>query len=252
MGSVRVRIKLLVCEVFFREVCHIAAQSPTTCDIEFLPKGLHDLGADRMVARLQARVDAVEPGYDAVGLAYGICNNGVVGLTARATRLVIPKAHDCMTLFLGDRKKYRRYFESNPGTYYRTSGWFEHASAGSAGEDTVPQKLGLFQDYRKLVEQYGEENARYIMETMGNATANYNRLTFINMGLPQDPVFRDRAKAEAAKKGWTFDELQGSLELLRGLIDGEWDDRFVIAEPGCAIKAVYTDPDEVMCSCRPQ
>lgn len=247
-----VKIKLLACEVFFREVCHLVAVSPTTCDLEFLPKGLHDLGAERMVARLQERIDAVEQGYDAIALAYGICNNGIVGLTARGTRLVIPKAHDCMTLFLGDRKRYRQYFDANPGTYYRTSGWFEHASSGSAGEDTVPQKLGLFQDFRKLVEQYGEENARYIMEVMGDSTANYSRLTFINMGLPQDSAFRQRAVEEAAKKGWTFDELQGSMELLRVLIDGPWDERFVVVEPGCAIKPVYADPDEVICSCRPQ
>ncbi len=242
------RVKLLACEVFFREVCHLAAQSPTTCDLEFLPKGLHDLGAERMLARLQERVDAAPEGYDAIALAYGICNNGVVGLTARSTRLVIPKAHDCMTLFMGDRKRYREYFESNPGTYYRTSGWFEHASSGGAGEDTVPQRLGLFQDHKKLVEQYGEENAQYIMETMGNSTANYSRLTFINMGLPRDPVFREMARAEAVKHGWTFDELKGSLELLRGLIDGEWDDRFVTVEPGCALRPVYSDPDEVLCS----
>lgn len=242
------RIKLLACEVFFREVCHLVARSPTTCDLEFLPKGLHDLGAERMVARLQERVDAVGDGYDAIALAYGICNNGAVGLTARKSRLVIPKAHDCMTLFMGDRKRYRQYFDTNPGTYYRTSGWFEHASSGSAGEDTVPQRLGLFQDYKKLVEQYGEENAQYIMETMGNSTANYSRLTFINMGLPRDPFFREKAREEAVKRGWTFDEVEGSLELLRGLIEGEWDDRFVTVEPGCSIKPVYADPDEVMCS----
>lgn len=243
------RIKLLACEVFFREVCHLVSGTPTTCDLEFLPKGLHDLGAERMVARLQERVDAVEEGYDAIALAYGICNNGVVGLKARSTRIVIPKAHDCMTLFLGDRKRYRKYFEDNPGTYYRTSGWFEHAGSGGAGEDTVPQKLGLFQDYPKLVEQYGEENAQYIMETMGNSTANYSRLTFINMGLPQDPSFRQRAVVEAEEKKWTFDELKGSLDLLRDLIDGKWDDRFVIVEPGCSIKPIYSDPDEMICSC---
>ena len=54
------RIKLLSCEVFFREICLLAASSPHTCDLEFLPKGLHDLGADKMPARLQEYIDRAD------------------------------------------------------------------------------------------------------------------------------------------------------------------------------------------------
>ena len=38
---------------------------------------------------------------------------------------------------------------------------------------TVPQQLGLFQGFNELVAKYGEENARYIMETMGDPTAEF-------------------------------------------------------------------------------
>ena len=57
--------------------------------------------------------------------------------------LVIPRAHDCIALFMGSRQRYREYFDAHPGTYYRTSGWIERDDATSAGEETVSQRLGL-------------------------------------------------------------------------------------------------------------
>ena len=50
---------LLCCEVFFREVCLLAANSPHTIDVAFMPKGLHDLGVERMAPRLQEQIDAI-------------------------------------------------------------------------------------------------------------------------------------------------------------------------------------------------
>ena len=72
--EVHMKLKLLCCDVFYREVCHLVAESPNTCDIDFLPRGLHDLGCERMVARLQEKIHASEGGgYDAICLAYGLC-----------------------------------------------------------------------------------------------------------------------------------------------------------------------------------
>jgi hypothetical protein len=235
-------LKILCCEVFYREVCGLVAESPLRCDVEFLPKGLHDLGSERMVARLQERVDACDDGpWTGVALVYGLCNNGTVGLRARKHRLVIPRAHDCIALFLGDRHRYRRLFDAHPGTYYRTTGWIERADAAGAGEETVPQKLGLFMRYEELVEKYGEDNARYIMDTMGDATANYDRLAFIRMGLACEDRFRAMAEEEARRKGWAFEEIPGSMALLRKLTRGEWDDDFLLVEPGHTLRASHDD-----------
>ena len=236
------RLKLIACEIFFRELCHLVSRSPNICDIEFLPKGLHDLGSDKMAPRIQERIDAVDAErYDAIILGYGLCNNGIIGLHAGDLRMVVPRSHDCIGLFMGDRCKYREYFDAHPGTYYRTTGWTERDDASGAGDETVPQQLGLFMDYASLVEKYGEENAKYVMETMGYDSAHYDRMTYINMGLSCEESFRDRAQQEAAEKGWQFDELQGSMKVLRKLVDGEWDDDFLVLEPGEVIAARYDD-----------
>ena len=236
------RLRILCCEVFFREICLLVSRSPHTIDLEFLPKGLHDLGADRMVPRLQETIDQeTDKEYDAIVLVYGLCNNGVVGLKARRTRLVIARVHDCIGLFMGDRFRYLEYFHAHPGTYYRTTGWLEHADSNSAGEATVSQKLGLAMQYEELVRKYGEDNAQYIFETLGDKTQNYDRLTFIRMGLEGETPFLETARREAEEKGWTFDEVGGSLRLLERLVYGKWDDDFLILEPGQTIQPTHAD-----------
>ena len=120
------RIKLIGCEVMFREICHLVARSGHQVDIEFLPKGLHDQKSAVMRARLQERIDAVSAAdYDAIVLAYALCGNGLAGLEARAIPLVLPRAHDCIALFMGSRHRYQQYFDTHPGVYYKTSGWIE-------------------------------------------------------------------------------------------------------------------------------
>ena len=209
-------------------------------DPAFLPKGLHDLGVERMVPRLQEQIEALSgEGCDAIVLVYGLCNNGIVGLQARDTRLVIPRAHDCIALFMGDRQRYLDYFHAHPGTYYRTTGWLEHADSTGAGEETVSQKLGLAMQYEELVIKYGEDNAKYIWETLGDRTQHYDRLTYIRMGLECEEPFRQKARREAEEKGWTFDEVEGSMALLRKLIHGEWGEDLLILEPGQSVQPTH-------------
>ena len=81
------RLNLIGCEVLFREMCHACAHSPHQVDLEFLPKGLHDLGGKPMAAKLQEAVDRTPEGaYEAILLGYALCGNGLDGLQARQDR----------------------------------------------------------------------------------------------------------------------------------------------------------------------
>ncbi len=236
------KFKVLACEVFTRELEQLSKDCAHQLDITYLPKGLHDLGQDKMLARMQAEVDAVPAqAFDAILLVYGLCNNGISGLKANNTKLVVPRAHDCITLFLGGRAEYKQEFDNNPGTYYRTTGWIEHESADGAGDETIQQKLGLFMAYEELVEKYGEDNAKYIQETMGSGVEHYSRLAFIQMGVDGEEPFIEQSRKEAEEKEWTFDLVKGSLTLLQRLTRGDWDDDFLIVEPGRSISPTHDD-----------
>lgn len=234
-------MKLLSCEIFYREFCAAVTRSPNVVDVEFLTKGLHDIGSEGMLERLQAAVDRVGTDYDAVLMGYALCNNGLAGLTARAVRLVVPRAHDCITLFLGSKERYLDYFENNPGVFYETTGWLERGdSNGDLSQLALGKKLGFDQSFEDLVARYGEDNARYLWEELGNLARHYRQITFIEMGIEPDASFEERARQMAKAKGWNFANVKGDLGLIQRLVDGVWDDReFLIVHPGCKIAATY-------------
>ena len=156
-----------------------------------------------MAPRLQEAIAAAPAGkYDAILLGFALCNNGILGLRAGHTQLVVPRAHDCITLFLGARAKYRAYFDAHPGTFYLTSGWIERDTnpPPEAGGTTIQDKLGLNLTLAELKEKYGEENAAFLLETLGDLTKNYSRMAYIDIPCTRRLGFRECAEQAAARE----------------------------------------------------
>ena len=230
------RVKIVSCEVLFREICHLAAKSPNQVDVEFLPKALHDQKSAAMRGKLQERIDAATPdSYDAVAMAYALCGNGTAGICARGIPVVLPRAHDCIALFLGGRRRYQEYFDTHPGVYFKTSGWIERGSTSS-------QLTGFGLEMADLVARYGRENAEYLYDELNRYRTTYSRLTYIQMGIEPDGRFEQRAREDAADRGWDFEKVAGDMELLRRLVDGDWGEAdFLVVPPGHSVAATYDD-----------
>jgi hypothetical protein len=232
------RLKLIACEVLFREMCDACARSPHQVDVEFLPKGLHDLGGRPMASKIQEAVDRTpEALYDAILLGYGLCGNGLDGIEARHTRVVAPRAHDCIGLLMGSRERHLAHFERNPGTYYRSTGWLER---GKGLQQLTHQTMGTDESLEASILKYGEDNGRYVYDELTRYRTIYSKLTFIETGLEAGGTFLAEAAAEASQKGWSFERLPADLGWLRRLVNGEWAEaEFAIAEPGQRIVASY-------------
>jgi hypothetical protein len=236
------KLKLIACEIFYRELCAAVSRSPNQVDLEFLPKGLHDIGSQAMVARLQEALDRVDGSrYEAVLLGYGLCNNGLVGLAARSAPLVIPRAHDCITLFLGSRERYMEYFHGHPGVYFMTTGWIERgADAGELRQVSISHQVGLDRTFEELVAKYGEDNARYLHEQLCDTTRNYSQFTYIEMGIEPGDLFERRVEDEAERRGWSYEKIRGDMGLIQRLVDGDWGEKdFLIVPPGDTVAASY-------------
>ncbi len=232
------RLKVIACNVLFREICLCAAYSRNVIDMEFLEKGLHD-EPDKLRSIVQTKIDEIDGRkYKAVVLGYALCSNSLAGIRARDIPIVIPKAHDCITLFLGSKESYKKHHDDVPGTYYYTSGWMERSGANM--ERKVRDTAGLSKKYREYVEKYGEDNARYIIEIENSWVNNYSRAVFIDVGFMEFPEFEENVRKLAEQSGWEYKKLSGSIKLIEKLVNGEWsEDEFLIVPSGGEIIPSY-------------
>jgi hypothetical protein len=239
------RLKVVACEVLARELYWCAARARHTADVSLMRQGLHD-NSDLCRGQLQAQIDqASADRYDALLLGYGLCNNSLAGVRAGPIPMIIPRAHDCITLLLGSKERYARLFAETPGTYWFSSGWLECRQ--KEGDPIAPrQNSGLGptyrHEYRELVAKYGEENAKYLIEFMSGWETHYTQGCLIHFDFDGHLGLDDQVRRICDEKGWAFVKVDGDLGLLQAGLDGNWDaERFLTVEPGRTVRASFDD-----------
>jgi hypothetical protein len=229
-----VPIALIACEVFRSEIdaaAPAAAHIPARLDLEI---ALHDRPG-LMRARLQQAINDYDQRDDiaAVVLAYGLCGLGTAGLRAGRHPLVMPRAHDCIGVFLGAARHAARQ-QACPGCYYYTAGW--NRARRVPGPD---REAALREQY---VRQFDEETAEFLIEQERELWAHYHTAAFIDTGAPEVAAEAGYARDCAAALGWRFEPLAGDPSLLRDLLLGPWDGgRFLVIRPGERIAAATNE-----------
>jgi hypothetical protein len=232
------RFKVIACEATALQAEMAAKECGNDIDIMTLDANLHAMGPKNMPVELQKAIDQVDARrYDAILLAYGLCNNGICGLHA-ATPIVIPRAYDCITLFLGSKEKYRQHFDTHPDAMFVSAGTLNQ----KANYDLftgIDRREKMRQEF---LEKYEEEDVEYLMETWNNPLKSYRRIGFVNDAIGDIDKNRDIARRLAADLGWGFEEFQGGMDLFHRLLSGDWDeDSFLVIRPGETIMPSYTE-----------
>jgi hypothetical protein len=202
---------VIACRVMEPELNQVLAEGGETVEILYLDQALHRTPS-KLLDQLQEKIDQVAQRASRIVLGYGLCSNGVVGVTARQQGLLIPRCHDCIALFLGSPSRYQEVFRSKPGTYYLTPGWI--------AEKKDP--LGILEEY---VPRYGRETAQWIIE---EELKHYTHIALINTGVEEIAPLRARAKENAAVLKKQYEEIPGSLDYFRELLHGPYtEEKFI-------------------------
>lgn len=226
------RYHVIACDVLQREIRHIADRSSAALDLTFLEQGLH-ISPDRLRTRLQEAIDHA-PVCDAILVGYGLCGNGIEGIKARKTPLVFMRAHDCITFWLGSKKRYQHHFDTHTGTYWYSPGWID---TGKMPGPRYFEAMG-----KTFTEKFGKNRAAALVELDKSTLAAYRTAAYVELDVGGNGGYRQYARECAGYMGWAFLEIPGDIQLLENFIGGHWPSGdFLVVQPGQSVVPSYDD-----------
>jgi hypothetical protein len=236
------RLKSLTCDALARPVYFCSARSPQIVDVQLVERHLHK--PEEIRGRLQQLIDEAEDqGYQAVVLAFGLCGQATAGLVARSIPLVLPRAHDCITLFLGSRQRYKAEVEQEPGTFWYSQDYLERKSENSGGlamGATTDADTQLM--YEKYILKYGRAKADRLMAVMSEWMTHYTRAVYLDLGFGDGSASEAEARSNAASHSWKYERIAVNLDLFQRLMNGQWDAAdFLVVPPGQRVAMSYDD-----------
>lgn len=210
---------IIACRVMQHELDALRQQRKDAQDIEicYMDQNLHRT-PEKMPGLIQEQIDAHADTARSIVLGYGLCSNGIVGVTARNQPVYIPRVHDCIALLLGSRQAYFEAFRKRAGTYYLTPGW--------VAEEKDP--LGMVE--HEYGPKLGQEMAVW---GINEELKHYTHIVLIDTGAGDMEKVRQRAKANAEFLDKVYEEVPGSTAYFEKLLFGPYDtEDFVCLAPG--------------------
>jgi len=212
---------VIACSIMKKELEAVA--DGQSVDLYYLDQGLHRT-PQVMPLRIQEKIDELAPlNHERICLGYGLCSNGILGVSGRVSPLTTPRCHDCIALFLGSNQRYQEMFRKNPGTYYLTAGWIaESDDPLAAVEGRYAERLGL-------------KKAKRAMDL---ELANYTHFCFIDNGLGDRAAVKARTLENCRAFHKEYAEVQADLTYFRNLVALEVPrdaGDFITLPPGSAL-----------------
>jgi len=208
--------QIIACETVMNEILDFM---PPDMQYQSIEPGLH-LQPEKLKSVLQKTIDKISADADTIILGYGLCSMAVIGLRAAKSTLVVPRIDDCIAMLLGSQSNYKAQLHREPGTYFLSKGWIESG-------------INLVEEFRKTEARHGKRRTDIVKALM---LKNYSRLAFINLGYRNAERFRQFSRKAANDLGLNYEEIEGTTRLLRRMVNGPWNDEFVVAPPGQVIQ----------------
>jgi hypothetical protein len=229
------RIALIACRVLEAEIASLTRDATHVVHRQFFEIGLHDqpTALRARLAEAIARAEA-EPLVATIVLVYGLCGLALVDLAPRRCPLVVPRAHDCITLFLGGKERYAAAVRADPGLYWYTPGW--NRGRRAPGPEREAQLRAAY------TAKFDAEDAEALLAMDRECFAQHIGAAYVDLNLPGDAQHHAYAKRCAASLGWSLTSYRGDPTFVRDLLHGPWDaPRFLVVPPGRKIAISVDD-----------
>jgi hypothetical protein len=204
---------IVACHTLRDELNLVIKETGVDYPVIYIESELHNT-PELLHKRIQEEINCID-NVTVILLAFGYCGNSLLGIKSARARLVIPKADDCIPLLLGSCEA-RRNVLKEKGTYFLTQGWLDNEN-------------NLLREYERCIERYGPERALKIMKII---RGHYKRLMLIDTGAYAVESILPQTQRFAEMLTMCHEVAKGSLRLLYKLLQGQWDEEFLVLEPG--------------------
>lgn len=231
-------LAIISCDVFLDELEFFTKKnSIAPLVIKYFEVFLHNT-PDKLRGVIQELISEVDREFSPknILLLCGLCGNATIGLYANRSTLIIPRVHECISIFLGSTERYMEVKKKYPRCYFCSPGW--NRSKLLPGRE-LDEKVRL--DYE---EKYSEdkEMADDLFEMFKSQYKEYTGYLYSDFSLKNREANLDICKENAEYLGWSVTELEGDSSLFEDALLGNWDEkRFLKVHSGERIEPEYRD-----------
>lgn len=215
---------ILACDMLRYELELAATSLSDVPPIIWLDMKLHH-SPEILRAAVQEQIDILEREHSGpltILCGYGLCGRALIGVHSSRARLVFPRVHDCIPLFLGIPPKEARIVVPG-GTL-----WLPPGMKGDIMSTFLEEKPKRLAQY---TEKYGPKKAARLMAAEQRMFENYTRACYIRWGMGEN--FSPLARKAADSLGLAYEETDGSACYLTELLTGGHDmEKFLHIGPG--------------------
>ncbi len=209
---------ICACRTIEDELNFVLEENKIDFPVIYVEAGLHS-EPEKLKSFLQDTINAIE-NVDFILLGYALCGNGLIGLSSQKATLVLPQYHDCVAMFLGSDERYRANLGSKMAALFITGGFMRYFN---------PKEKFYYDIVTRLGEKKALRYAKCVFE-------NYKRFALVETGaFTPEPLFQEM-KDQADFFELETCRMQGTVDVFRKLVLGQWDEHFQIVPPGQKIQ----------------
>lgn len=216
---------VLACEALKAEIDSLVVKMEEPPEIIFLENELHNDPA-KLRRTLQAKInefEATRPELKRIAMVYGLCGRAFTGVSPARVKLIVPRVHDCVPLYLGVSQEKANEYSHEGGILWLSAGVLEY---GSLPKHLVYERHSLYQ------EKYGEKRAAKMIKAENAVFANYGGACYIRWPDLAEK-YEDFAHKVADELSLKYTEMPGKTNYLAQLLAGSDDgERFLVINPG--------------------